>query len=38
MLAEAVRLGEAALAGQADLAALNARSLAWRRARRAPPI
>ena len=29
-LAEAVRLGEAALAGGADLAALNRRSLAWR--------
>lgn len=29
-LARAVALGEAALAGTADLAALNLRSLAWR--------
>jgi hypothetical protein len=32
-LAEAVALAERVLAGEADLAALNARSLAWRRAR-----
>lgn len=31
LLARAVALGEAALAGAADLHALNARSLAWRR-------
>ena len=33
VLAEAVALGEAALAGSADLALLNKRSLDWRRAR-----
>ena len=33
-LEAALALGEAALAGEADLAELNARSLAWRRARR----
>jgi hypothetical protein len=32
-LAGAIALGEAALAGEADLAALNALSLAWRRTR-----
>jgi hypothetical protein len=32
-LASAVALGEAALAGRADLAVLNRQSLAWRRAR-----
>ncbi len=32
-LAAAIALGEAALAGSADLAALNAQSLAWRRER-----
>ena len=30
LLAEAVRLGEAVLAGRADLHALNRRSLGWR--------
>ena len=35
VLGEAVRLGEAALAGQIDLAALNQQSIAWRRARKA---
>jgi len=30
-LADAIALGEAALAGEADLALLNARSLRWRR-------
>jgi hypothetical protein len=30
ILAEAVRLGEAVLAGEAELTALNRRSLAWR--------
>jgi hypothetical protein len=35
VLAEAVRLAEAVLAGRADLVELNQRSLAWRRARRA---
>jgi hypothetical protein len=34
LLARAVALGEAAVAGQADLHQLNARSLAWRRAAR----
>lgn len=31
-LARAIALGEAAIAGEADLADLNRRSLAWRRA------
>jgi hypothetical protein len=35
-LERAVALGEAALAGEADLSELNRRSLAWRRARSAP--
>lgn len=35
LLAEAVRLAEAVLAGETALRPLNARSLAWRRARRA---
>ena len=34
ILTAAIALGEAAAAGEADLPALNARSLAWRRARR----
>lgn len=34
LLARAVRLAEAAVAGEADLAALNDRSLRWRAARR----
>jgi hypothetical protein len=36
LLGEAVRLGQAAAAGSADLAMLNRQSLAWRRAARAP--
>ena len=35
LLAKAVKLGETALRGEADLHALNARSLKWRRSRRA---
>jgi hypothetical protein len=35
-LTQAVALGEAVLRGDADLAALNRRSLAWRRARKQP--
>ena len=35
-LACALALGEAVLAGDADLAGMNARSLAWRRARATP--
>jgi hypothetical protein len=35
-LTQAVALGEAALRGDADLAALNRRSLAWRWARKQP--
>jgi len=34
VLGQAVRLGEAVLAGETPLEPLNARSLAWRRARR----
>jgi hypothetical protein len=34
-LASAVRLGEAAIAGEVDLAELNRRSLRWRRERKA---
>jgi hypothetical protein len=34
ILQRAIALGEAAIAGTADLAALNRRSLAWRRAAR----
>ncbi|WP_315760672.1 GCN5-related N-acetyltransferase [Sphingomonas sp. Y38-1Y] len=34
-LASAVRLGEAAIAGEVDLADLNRRSLRWRRERKA---
>jgi hypothetical protein len=36
VLACAVELGEAAVAGEADLAELNRRSLAWRRKGRTP--
>ncbi|WP_242653470.1 GCN5-related N-acetyltransferase [Sphingomonas jatrophae] len=36
LLTAAVALGEAAAVGTADLPALNARSLAWRRARSQP--
>lgn len=36
LLCEAIRLADAVLAGEADLHALNRRSLAWRRQRTSP--